>query len=333
MNNGDTFVPDNPNNYSIQFRPDGTVSIQADCNSVGGTYTVDGSSITIQTGPTTLVACPPGSLGDQFVTQLNGAAIYFIQGENLFIDLKFDSGTMQFTAQSSELAGSSWVVNGYNNGQEAVVSVIIGTEMTATFGEDGMLSGSAGCNTYNATYEVSGENISIGPAATTRKLCSEPEGIMEQEQQYLAALETAATYSIRGERLELRTATGALAASFNRARDVAGAIRGALEELQAQPERTQVWVDSVEIQMVDGEYVATIIGNYPDSCSTLGEVETTVEGDTVTVTVFAESPPDMMCASVLTPFEESITIDVSELEPGEYSVVVNETATTTLTIN
>ena len=34
MNNGDTFVPDDPNNYSIQFRPDGTVSIQADCNHV-----------------------------------------------------------------------------------------------------------------------------------------------------------------------------------------------------------------------------------------------------------------------------------------------------------
>jgi heat shock protein HslJ len=244
MNNDETFVPANPANYTVQFKPDGTVSIQADCNNVGGTYTVDGSSITIQTGPTTMMACPPGSLGDQFVAQLSGAAIYFIRGENLFIDLKFDSGTMQFTAESGELAGTSWDVIGYNNGREAVVSVIIGTEMTATFGEDGSLAGSAGCNNYNATYELSGETISIGPAATTRKFCAEPEGIMEQEQEYLAALQTAATYSIRGDRLELRTATGALAADFSRARDGGAATpdqpAGGTEVVQFDPTSVQL---------------------------------------------------------------------------------------------
>ncbi len=225
MNNDETFVPANPNNYSVRFQPDGKVSIQADCNQVGGTYTVDGSSITIETGPTTLAACPPGSLGDQFITQLSGAAIYFFREENLFIDLKFDSGTMQFTAQSTELAGTSWTLIDYNNGQEAVVSVIIGTEIDAIFGEDGLLVGSAGCNNYNTTYKVNGDNITIGSVATTRKICAEPKGIMEQEQQYLAALETAATYSIRGARLELRTANGALAASFDRAQDVGAAAQ------------------------------------------------------------------------------------------------------------
>ena len=104
-------------------------------------------------------------------------------------------------------------------------------------------------------------------------------------------------------------------------------------ESESQAEAKQVWVDSVEVQTVNGEYVATISGNYPDSCSTLGDVVTTVGGDTIMVTVFAESPPDMMCATVLVPFEETITLDVGELEPGEYTVVVNETATTTLTVN
>jgi hypothetical protein len=40
MNNGDEFVPDNPGNYTVQFMADGTVAIQADCNQVGGGYTV-----------------------------------------------------------------------------------------------------------------------------------------------------------------------------------------------------------------------------------------------------------------------------------------------------
>ncbi len=41
--------------------------------------------------------------------------------------------------------------------------------------------------------------------------CAEPEGIMEQEQEFLAALATAATYRIQGNMLEMRTADDALA--------------------------------------------------------------------------------------------------------------------------
>jgi heat shock protein HslJ len=41
--------------------------------------------------------------------------------------------------------------------------------------------------------------------------CAEPEGVMEQEAQYLAALQTAAIYKLEGNRLQLRTADSALA--------------------------------------------------------------------------------------------------------------------------
>ena len=101
----------------------------------------------------------------------------------------------------------------------------------------------------------------------------------------------------------------------------------------AEPERTLVWADDVSVEMVDGEYVATLNGHFPDTCSTLGDIETTVEGDTINVTVYAERPPDVMCAGALVPFETTFTIDVSGLDPGEYTVVVNESASTTLTIN
>ncbi len=39
---------------------------------------------------------------------------------------------------------------------------------------------------------------------------------MDQEAQYLAALETAATYQIEGGVLELRTSDGALAADYTK---------------------------------------------------------------------------------------------------------------------
>ncbi len=45
---------------------------------------------------------------------------------------------------------------------------------------------------------------------------SDPEGVMEQEAQFLAALQSAGNYQIEGNVLELRTMDDALAALFNR---------------------------------------------------------------------------------------------------------------------
>ncbi len=116
MNDDDEFVPDNPVDYTVQFMADGTVAVRADCNRVRGTYTVEGNVITFALGPSTLAACPEGSLGERFAGQLAGAAIYFFRSGDLYLDLKYDSGTMRFGPQSSELAGTSWVVIGHNNG-------------------------------------------------------------------------------------------------------------------------------------------------------------------------------------------------------------------------
>jgi heat shock protein HslJ len=151
---------------------------------------------------------------------LSSATTYKIEGDEM--ELKDASGAViaKFSAlEPVSLEGSSWQVIGYNNGKQAVVSVIIDTEITAIFGEDGTLSGYAGCNNYNTTYEVDGDNISIGPAAATRMFCPEPDGIMVQEVQYLAGLETASTYLIGVDKMEMRTAEGALAATFRTAGD------------------------------------------------------------------------------------------------------------------
>ena len=57
--------------YTIEFRTDNTFSAKADCNTVQGAYIAgDGGSMTITPGPTTLVACPPGSLGSAYTAAL-----------------------------------------------------------------------------------------------------------------------------------------------------------------------------------------------------------------------------------------------------------------------
>jgi heat shock protein HslJ len=90
-------TPEDPSQYTIAFAEDGTYSGQADCNGIGGEYMLEDSSITISPGPTTLIACPEGSLGSEFARDLEAAAIVFFQEGDLLIDLFADAGTMRFS--------------------------------------------------------------------------------------------------------------------------------------------------------------------------------------------------------------------------------------------
>jgi heat shock protein HslJ len=94
-------VPAKPENYTVQFREDGTLSVKADCNQKGGTYSLSTQErrISIEITHSTMAACPDGSLEDEFVRGLSAAAIYFIKDGDLYIDLKYDSGTMRFSKQ------------------------------------------------------------------------------------------------------------------------------------------------------------------------------------------------------------------------------------------
>jgi heat shock protein HslJ len=208
--------------YTVAFEEEGRLTIRADCNRMLGTWEQSGSSVTLQAaGPMTLVACPGGSLADVFLADLSAAAVHFFHDGDLYLDLKYDSGTMQLSPISMDLAGTRWQVTSYNNGKEAVVSVLSGTELTAAFESKGRLVGHAGCNRYQAPYEADGDSVSIGPPAVTRMHCAEPEGVMDQERLFLVALQQAAHRTFDGERLELRTANGALAVTLVAALDEA----------------------------------------------------------------------------------------------------------------
>jgi heat shock protein HslJ len=100
-NDDRTVVPTDPENYTVQFQKDGTISVKADCNQKGGTVSIPPGEnrISIEITHSTMAFCPKGSLEDEFVKGLSAAAIYFIKNGDLYIDLKYDSGTMQFLKQ------------------------------------------------------------------------------------------------------------------------------------------------------------------------------------------------------------------------------------------
>jgi heat shock protein HslJ len=203
---------------TLEFREDGQLGGNAGCNNYFAGYTVDGANLTVSQAGSTMMACMPEEVMQQearFLANLQAAATFAIDGEQLHIANAEGETVLTFQAtQPASLVGTNWTATSYNTGTQAVSSLMADTAITATFTEDGKLNGSAGCNNYMTSYTLDGNNITIQPPATTRKMCPEPAGIMEQEAAFVTMLPQAATYTISGNVLELRTADGALVASF-----------------------------------------------------------------------------------------------------------------------
>jgi len=96
-NNNTESVPPDPDRYTLMLQPDGQINIRADCNMGGGTYTLDGKKISITITHTTRAACPPESLEQPYISDLNGVAGWFFKERDLYLDIKYDTGTMKFS--------------------------------------------------------------------------------------------------------------------------------------------------------------------------------------------------------------------------------------------
>jgi heat shock protein HslJ len=215
---GERLIP--TTSITAEFSEDGKVAGSSGCNNYSAEYEVNGNKIEFNVSLTamTMMACAEPIMKQEaaYLATLERAATFEENDEEMVLFDASGESIAVFEAVSQDLAGSSWEVIGYNNGQGGVVSVIIDTQITANFGEDGQLTGSAGCNDYFGPYETDGQKISMGPFGTGRMACAGPEGIMDQESRYLAALETAATYKIEGNRMNMRTTEGATVANFQR---------------------------------------------------------------------------------------------------------------------
>ncbi len=95
-NDGRTVTPMTPGAFTLTFAEDGSVGVGTDCNSVGGTYLVDGDRLTFTEMRTTLMYCD-SSQESEFLALLNDTTMYhFTSRGELILDLKFDSGTVTF---------------------------------------------------------------------------------------------------------------------------------------------------------------------------------------------------------------------------------------------
>jgi len=194
----------------------GMLSGQSGCNQYGAAYTLENTTLQITPGPMTLMAClePQMQIEQDFLAALAATATYQIQDNQLSLVGSDGQTVATFVAQvDASLAGNDWVATAYASGEEAVVSVLLETRLTAHFATDGLLSGSAGCNQYHTPYTTDGTTVALSAISTTRRMCAAE--VMAQENAFLAALKRTAFFQRESNRLELHDAQGTLLAVFS----------------------------------------------------------------------------------------------------------------------
>jgi heat shock protein HslJ len=247
------------------FGEDGSLTGSAGCNNYATSVEIQDNRITV-TSPvaSTMMMCPEPVMEQEraYLGALESVAAFQIEGDVLELTNAAGQATLTFKViEPTPLVGTPWQAGWYNNGKGGFASVVLGTEITALFDADGNVSGSAGCNNYSAGYEVDGPasaasgTISIGPAATTRMMCAEPEGIMEQENAYLAALQSATNYQIEGDQLLLTDADGTKLAQYKAQVGIPGGEEAGLTtEVLGNMEYQSEWTQSGTAPLTNGEY-------------------------------------------------------------------------------
>jgi heat shock protein HslJ len=183
-----------------------------------GGYELKGAGIRFQTSmATTMMACPEPLMSQEQAVHAALASVASYRREAAGLDLLDPNGEVLLRLAVLEpvaLVGPVWQLEAYNNGKQAIVSLLAGTQVTLELRDNGTLGGSDGCNRYMSGFTLEGDTLTFGPIATTRMACRGPAGAAEQAAAYAAALGTVTGYRIEGEELVLLNREGGSAARF-----------------------------------------------------------------------------------------------------------------------
>jgi heat shock protein HslJ len=190
------------------FEPDpavsgtGAISGQSGCNQYGGGYQVTDNSLAISNLFTTMMACDESVMEVEtaYIQALSTSQTFAITGMNLMIST--EQGVLTFSASRTPLTGALWVLTALGDINQPETPVT-GSNFTAQFTRNplapsGVVSGTTGCNEYAAVFSSSLTEIKINlPVASQNQTCV--PGLVDQEQLYYLALNSATEFQIIGD--------------------------------------------------------------------------------------------------------------------------------------
>jgi heat shock protein HslJ len=190
------------------------VSGSSACNTYFAAVTVGpGSAIRFGSVGSTKMACEPVAMDAEraYLGRLGAVASYRLTGDTLELIVTTGMPNLRFRkAGPTAPAGpvGDWVVTGFVDGRtQAFVAPIAGSTITLGIKGDGSLGGRA-CNSYGGSWSVTGDRLVITDLFSTEMYCTSPEGVTEQETQYLTALRTATRWQVEAGTLTLASGEG-----------------------------------------------------------------------------------------------------------------------------
>jgi heat shock protein HslJ len=192
-----TPVPSTPNPDVYNQVPDTTIYGPGDCIALLEAPAPSYTSNTLSGAPSGEV---PAGTYDVGVVADYGSSIFYqltSAAEPNWVASASVASLSGACATDNPLAGTQWQVTDYAdpNNTTGMTTVLLDTTLTADFGADNLIGGSAGCNTYSGAYQVDGLSLTIpGPLATTMMACA--DDVMAQETVFLTNLQAVAGYKI-----------------------------------------------------------------------------------------------------------------------------------------
>jgi heat shock protein HslJ len=190
---------------------EGQIAGSSGCNSYFGSYTLRGSALQVQgLGGTEMACFDPEGVMDQeqtFLSRLGEVASCRLADDQLILRDAQRNEVLIFApvepVPDAELESTAWALTTFID-SDVASSLISGTAITLLLAH-GTGRGSAGCNDYGGKYTLQPGILEIPEIDITEQRCLEPPGIMEQETQYIALLESVTTFELDGSQLFLRT--------------------------------------------------------------------------------------------------------------------------------
>ena len=182
---GHDLVPDTV--VSIRFGQDGSLGVNAGCNSMGGTWSVAGGVLTARIDSTTDMGCDaPRMAQDGWVAEfLNSGPSTTTDGDTLILASAGITMTLldrQVADPDQPLEGTTWILDAIQVGagdSGSVSSMPAGVRATVRLDGD-RLSVDTGCNTGGAAVTVDGGTLAIGPLGLTKRACLEAAAAVER---------------------------------------------------------------------------------------------------------------------------------------------------------
>jgi heat shock protein HslJ len=193
---------------------DDRLSASAGCNSMGGTYRLDGSLLVVDGLAMTEMGCDPERHAqDDWLSAFLGARPSVrLSGNELALE---GGGTIirlldrEVADPDLPLAGTLWTVDSIISG-DAVSSVPAGVVATIRFAGDGQVAIDTGCNDGSAVIEVAAGTLRFSQVVVTEKFCDGPAGEMEQAVLAVVQAGVPVTYEISARSLTLMAGASGL---------------------------------------------------------------------------------------------------------------------------